>query len=128
MLATLESVVILEKAEQLANMILQSEIADDYRYCLYKVKNNKETQRKFREFVKNKREYEEVKRFGKYHPDNKKISKEIREVKREMDLDENIAQFRQAENNLQNLLDEVSVLVGHAVSDANKSPFWQSLF
>ena len=78
-------------------MILQSEIADYYRYCVDKVKNNKETQRKIREFVKKKEEYEEVQRFGKYHPDYKKVSQEIRKLKREMDLDENVANFRRAE-------------------------------
>src|SRR3954466_440072 len=117
MLATMESMVILEKAEELANMILQSELADHYNSCLYNVKNNDETQRKIREFVKMKEQYEDVQRFGKYHPDYKTIIKEIRELKREMDLDENVSEFRKAENNLQSLLDEVSVRIGRSVSE-----------
>ena len=128
MLATMESVVILENAEQIANMILQSEIADYYRYCVDKVKNNKETQRKVREFVKKKEEYEEVQRFGKYHPDYKKISQETRKLKRDMDLDENIANFRRAETDLQGLLDEISVLIGHAVSVQIKVPTGNAFF
>ena len=73
MLATMESVVIVEKAEEIAKMILQSELADHYNSCLYNVKNNEETQRKIREFVKMKEQYEDVQRFGKYHPDYKTI-------------------------------------------------------
>ena len=92
------------KAEQIAKMIIESEIAHHYFSCLYKVKNNSETQQKIQKFVKMKEQYEDVQRFGKYHPDYKTIMKEIRELKREMDLDENVAEFRKAENDLQSLL------------------------
>ena len=59
------------------------------------------------------------------------VMKKVREVKREMDLDENVAQFRRAENDLQSLLDEISVIIGHSVSEHIKvptgSPFFDSL-
>ncbi len=130
MLATIERVLILEQAEEIAQMILQSEIADYYMSCLYKVKNNQETQRKIRAFVRMKEQYEDVQRFGKYHPDYKAISKDIRRLKREMDLDEHVAEFRKAENNLQSLLDEVSVRIGGAVSEHIKvltgNPFFEN--
>ena len=130
MLATIERVLILEQAEEIAQMILQSEIADYYMSCLYKVKNNQETQRKIRAFVRMKEQYEDVQRFGKYHPDYKAISKDIRRLKREMDLDEHVAEFRKAENNLQSLLDEVSVRIGRAVSEHIKvltgNPFFEN--
>lgn len=122
MLATSESILILEYAEELAEMINQSEIAVYYRTCLDRMRKNKETQRKIRNFIRMKEKYEEVQRFGKYHPDYKKVLKEIREVKREMDLDEHVAQFRKAENDLQRLLDEISVIIGHAVSKNIKVP------
>lgn len=122
MLATIERVLILDGAEQIAKMIMQSNIADNYMNCLYNVKNNNETQRKIREFSKMKEQYEDVQRFGKFHPDYKTIRTAIRELKREMDLDESVAEFRKAENDLQSLLDEVSVLIGHAVSEHIKVP------
>ncbi|WP_338451939.1 YlbF family regulator [Niallia oryzisoli] len=122
MLATMERVMILENAEELAKMILQSEIANRYRTCIDKIKNNQETQRKIREFVKVKEQYEEVQRFGKYHPDYKTVMKTVRNSKREMDLDINIAEFRKAENDLQGILDEVSVLIGRSVSEHIKVP------
>ena len=122
MLATLERIELLEKAEQLAKMILESEIAEQYQLCLYKLQNNKETQRKINHFVNLKERYEEVQRFGKYHPDYKQVMSQIREVKREMDLDPQVANFKVAENDLQYLLDEVSKQVAGAVSEQIKVP------
>ena len=53
---------------------------------------------------------------------------EIRQLKRDMDLDDNVANFRRAENDLQGLLDEVSVLIGRSVSDNVKVPTGNPFF
>lgn len=128
MLATIERVELLDKADQLTAMILESDIAEHYRLCFYQVKTNQETQRKINAFVKLKEQYEEVQRFGKYHPDYKLVMGQIREVKREMDLDENVTAFKRAENDLQALLDEVSVIIGHSVSEHIKVPTGNPFF
>jgi cell fate (sporulation/competence/biofilm development) regulator YlbF (YheA/YmcA/DUF963 family) len=128
MLATSERVELLERAEGLAKMILKSDVAEQYRICLYKLKNNKESQRKINHFVSLKDLYEEVQRFGKYHPDYKRVMLQIRESKREMDLDSYVAEFRVAENNLQSLLDEISVQLGGAVSQHIKVPTGNPFF
>ena len=48
-----------------------------------------------------------------------------------MDLDENISEFRRVENDLQSLLDEISVMIGRSVSEHIKvltgNPFFDSL-
>jgi cell fate (sporulation/competence/biofilm development) regulator YlbF (YheA/YmcA/DUF963 family) len=128
LLATSERVELLERAEGLATMILKSDVAEQYRICLYKLKNNEESQRKINHFVSLKDLYEEVQRFGKYHPDYKRVMLQIRESKREMDLDSYVAEFRVAENNLQSLLDEVSVQLGGAVSKHIKVPTGNPFF
>lgn len=128
MLATTERVEILDHADDLANMILQSDIAEYYRFCLNRLLLDKDTQRKINAFVKAKDQYEEVQRFGRYHPDYKKIMTEIRELKREMDIDDNVAEFKRAENELQALLDEVSVLIGRSVSHHIKVPTGNPFF
>ncbi|MGG3736433.1 YlbF family regulator [Aeribacillus pallidus] len=131
MLATMEQIEIINFAEQLANMIIQSETAEQYRRCYHKLYTDEQTKRKIQAFVQLKERYEEVQRFGKYHPDYKEVTRKIREVKREMDLDENVANFRRAENDMQQLLDEISRLIGHAVSPQIKvptgNPFFDSL-
>ncbi|MBU8877695.1 YlbF family regulator [Bacillus sp. FJAT-29790] len=122
MLATIEGIEILDQADQLAAMIIDSEEAEHYRQCLYRLKKNKETQQKISDFVKMKERYEEVQRFGKYHPDYKSVMMVTRELKREVDLDVHVAEFKKAENDLQGILDEVSVLLGRSVSEQIKVP------
>ena len=128
MLATIERMEILDSADELSQWILESDVAENYRKSLYKLRNNSETQRKVQTFSRMKESYEEVQRFGRYHPDYKTIMKEIREVKREMDLDDNVAEFRRAENELQDLLDQVSLLIGHSVSKNVKVPSGNPFF
>ena len=128
MLATLERIELLEHAEELANMVLDSDIAEQYQICLYKMQSNKETQQKIKRFASLKELYEEVQRFGKYHPDYKRVMLQIREAKREMDLDPFVADFKLAENDLQTLLDEISQHIGGAVSQHIKVPAGNPFF
>lgn len=128
MLATIERIELLEKAEELVQMVLESDIAENYRQCLYRVKSSKETQAKVQAFAKMKERYEEVQRFGRYHPDYKEVMGQIRVLKREVDLDDAVAEFKKAENDLQGLLDEISVLIGRSVSDSVKVPTGNPFF
>ena len=78
--------------------------------------------------MKIKEQYEDVQRFGKYHPDYKTITRQVRDVKREVDLHATIAAFKKAENELQKLLDEISVILGQAVSEHVKVPTGNPFF
>ncbi|MFZ3588047.1 YlbF family regulator [Bacillus sp. DJP31] len=128
MLATLERVELIEHAENLADMIIQSEVADYYRECLYLLNKDQEAQHLIKRFVFIKERFEEVQRFGKYHPDYKEITLETRHLKREVDLHPSILAFKKAEKQLQELLDEISVLIGHAVSQYIKVPTGNPFF
>ena len=122
MIATLERVEILQKAEELALMISQSEIGENYFVCLYKLQNDAVAQEKIQSFVSMKERFEEVQRFGKYHPDYKYVNLETRTRKREMDMHPSVIAFKQAENKLQEVLDEISFIVAQAVSPHIKTP------
>lgn len=128
MLATLERIELLDQTEELSKMILQSDIVENYLQCLTKLRANDNAQRKIRDFVKAKELYEEVQRFGKYHPNYKESMSQIRMLKREVDLDEDVANFKLAENDLQSLLDEISKLIGSAVSPHIKVPTGNPFF
>ncbi|WP_409292082.1 YlbF family regulator [Peribacillus sp. SCS-37] len=128
MLATLESVEIIEFAENLARAIIESETGEQYFLCLYKMQADRSAQRKIQEFLDIKDLYEEVQRFGKYHPDYREVSLKARQLKRDMDLHPSIADFKMAETELQTLLDEVSVRVGKAVSSHIKVPTGNPFF
>src|SRR6476619_4498331 len=103
MFATIENMLILDEAEKLASFVLQSELADEYRRSFHILKNDKEAQQLIAQFSKTKDLYEDVQRFGKYHPDYRKISKDMRDIKRELDLNEYVSNFKRAENELQSL-------------------------
>lgn len=128
MLATLERIELLEYAEELAKMVLESDVAEQYRVSLYKLQTSREAQNKIKRFASLKELYEEVQRFGKYHPDYKRVMMQVREYKREMDLDPHVADFKLAENDLQSLLDEISLLIGGAVSKHIKVPTGNPFF
>ncbi|MFZ7632280.1 YlbF family regulator [Bacillus velezensis] len=122
MYATIESVKLQSEAEQLAGMILQSETAENYRDCYKRLREDEEAGRIIRSFMSVKEQYEDVQRFGKYHPDYREISRKMREMKRELDLNDKVDEFKKAETELQSLLDEISIELGTAVSEHVKVP------
>lgn len=117
LLATMDYALILEKTDKLSKMILQSEVIDEYKYARQQLQNDEEAQELILEFQKCKEDYEEVERFGRYHPDYKQIMKNIRRTKRMMDMHESVARFKVAERNLQRFLDEISEYIAKSVSD-----------
>ncbi|MBV2197666.1 YlbF family regulator [Bacillus velezensis] len=122
MYATIESVKLQSEAERLAGMILQSETAENYRDCYKRLREDEEAGRIIRSFMSVKEQYEDVRRFGKYHPDYREISRKMREMKRELDLNDKVAEFKKAETELQSPLDEISIELGTAVSEHVKVP------
>ena len=128
MLATIETVEIMDQAERLAQEIIQSEVGLHYLDSLRKMNLDPVAQGKIQTFNSMKDSYEEVQRFGRYHPDYKTVTKATREAKREMDLHPSIIVYKQAENSLQQLLDEISMLLGHSVSPHIKVPTGNPFF
>ncbi|MCH1623903.1 YlbF family regulator [Fredinandcohnia quinoae] len=122
MATTIEKIEIIEDAEQIASMILHSDLVQDYRDCLYRLQNDEEAQKLIANFLKMKDRFEEVQRFGKYHPDFRTVTKETRELKRQLDIHDTIAAFKNSEEKIQQLLDQISVLIGGAVSQYIKVP------
>lgn len=128
MIMTSEWVFILDEVDTLSTMILSSELAKNYRQAYNAVYSDDQLVAQINAFNKMKEQYEDVQRFGKYHPDYHTIMKEIRQQKRALDLDERVAQLKVAENELQDLFDEISLLVGKTVSEAVKVPVSNPFF
>jgi len=122
MIATLEYVEILDKAEQLGKMILQSDVVNEYKVSKQALKNDAHAQQLIRDFVNVKEDHEDIQRFGRYHPDFNKIMKNVRSTKRKMDMNEKVATFKVAERQLQKLLDDVSECIALSVSEQIKVP------
>ncbi|WP_088013061.1 YlbF family regulator [Gottfriedia acidiceleris] len=128
MYATMETLQLITVSEELASMIVNSDVADQYRTSYIALNNDKTAQEIISRFMKTKDLYEDVQRFGKYHPDYKEIRKKMSEVKRELQLNDTIAAFKQAEDAVQLLLDETSYLIAQAVSPSVKVPAGNPFF
>lgn len=128
MLMTSEWAFILDEADELSAMILSSEQAQSLSKAYTAVYSNAELVAQINAFGRLKEQYEDVQRFGKYHPDYHTIIKKMREQKRALDFNELVAALKLAENDFQDLLDEVSLLIGRSVSDAVKVPVSNPFF
>ncbi len=122
LLATIEIVELLDKSEHIGQIVLQSDVMQEYNNAKRILEEDKEAQQLISTFTKMKDQYEEVQRFGRYHPDYSTIMKDMRATKREMDMNDKVASFKIAERNLQDLLDEVSQIVAFSVSEQVKVP------
>jgi len=122
MFMTYEWSLITDSADELSEMIIHSEQAKHYQEAYSAVYNNRDLAKQIYDFARLKEQYEEVQRFGKYHPDYQKVMKQIRVDKRKLDLNEQVAALRLAENELQDLIDQVSFIIGRSVSEAVKIP------
>lgn len=120
--ASSESILLIDEAIELAKMIVRSDIVEKYRETKKALTSDKQAQQIIQQFVETKELYEDVMRFGKYHPDYREISMRMRKIKRELDLNEKVAEFKKAERELQQLLDEISIRIGHSVSEYIKVP------
>jgi len=122
MIATIELVDILDRSEQLGKMILASEDVEAYNRSRTALNKDSEAQQLIRDFQDIKSHYEDVQRFGRYHPDYNEIMKNVRATKRKMDMHDKVAAFKVAERNLQKLLDDVSEMFASNVSEQIKAP------
>ncbi|MFC4556995.1 YlbF family regulator [Virgibacillus kekensis] len=122
MIGTMEYADILDHSELVSRMVLKSDIMESYQKSLRALNEDEEAQRLIMAFKDIKVHYEDVQRFGRYHPDYSDIMKKVRAAKREMDMNDKVAAFKIAERNLQKLLDEISEYVAKSVSDDIKAP------
>lgn len=81
MIATMEYVDILDESELVGKMILQSDIMQQYQSAKKVLDEDKEAQKLIRTFADVKEHYEDVQRFGRYHPDYYDIMKQVRSKK-----------------------------------------------
>ncbi|MDV6376823.1 YlbF family regulator [Sporosarcina sp. GW1-11] len=128
MMMTDEWMRVIDMAEELSDMLLRSEVVKTYRDAYDRVYSDADLRKEIITFNKMKEQYEDVQRFGRYHPDYKVIMKEIRLQKRALDLREEVAALRLAENDVQSLLDEIGRMIGQSVSEAVKVPAGDGVF
>lgn len=128
LLMTDEWIPIIEHADELTEILLSSDTVDEYLKAHRAVYTDNLLVESINEFTKMKERYEEVQRFGRYHPDYHIVMKEIRVQKRALDLNESVAALRLAENDVQYLFDEVGSIIAKSVSESVKVPVGSAFF
>ena len=122
LLDTADMTQLILESYELSAMINQSREVSEYLQAKRRMEEDGEVQRLLALFAKKKEQYEDVQRFGKYHPDYNDISKEVRELKRKIEAMETVQAFKQAEDRLDELLYQVSRTIADAVSETIKVP------
>ncbi|SHD94491.1 putative DUF964-containing protein [Staphylococcus argenteus] len=124
------SLAILDDIDGLADMIVESDIYASFEQAKFALEQNDEAHLLYQSFLKSKEKYDDVMRFGKYHPDYKQIMLETRQRKRAYEMLEVVMQYKAREMELQHLIDEVVTKIAYAVSDHVKietgNPFFQT--
>ena len=127
---TEETLSILDEIENLSDMIVQSDVYQTYQYAKDNLENDDEAHLLYQAFLKSKDQYDDVMRFGKYHPDYKRIMMETRQRKRAYELLPVVMEYKTKEVALQDLIDEVLTKIAFAVSENVKieagNPFFQT--
>ena len=127
---TEETLSILDEIENLSDMIVQSEVYQSYQHAKDYLENDDEAHLLYQAFLKSKDQYDDVMRFGKYHPDYKRIMMETRQRKRAYEMLPVVMDYKTKEVALQNLIDEVVTKIAFAVSENVKiaagNPFFQT--
>lgn len=119
---TLDTTELLLGAYQLADQINESDEVKRYLECRRRLQKDPEAQRIIKEFQQIKDQYEEAKRFGIFHPNYHEAKEKALNFQKEMHNHPTIRAFLKAEEELDSLLHEISVVIAHAVSDSIKVP------
>lgn len=130
MIYDIDFIEVMDLADELNQMILQSESYQAYKKAFLDLSINEEVQQLKKELIRIKESYDEVNRFGRYHPDYQRVMLETRRKKKEYDMHPEVAQVKLLETQLQTLLDEVLVIIASSVSTEIKvekgNPFFES--
>ncbi|MEW9672813.1 YlbF family regulator [Ammoniphilus sp. 3BR4] len=118
----LNIVEVLGSAQDIADMIMASEEMKMYLAAKQALAQDQEAQHKLAAFQRLKEDYEEVERFGKYHPDYERVNRQVREMRRELKAIGSIEAFKKAESRLDDLLYHVCRTVADGVSESIKVP------
>ena len=104
---TTETIEILDQIDVIIDKIKQSEPYVNFVKQSIILEQDKNAQSLIIAFNRLKEDFEEVSRFGKYHPDFSEKRRALNKAKKTLDMNESVIEFRRAEFQLQTMLDTV---------------------
>lgn len=111
------------RAYVLGDMIKHSALTDEYVYWKQRLAQDEEAKRAAKLLAEAKEKFAECERFGHFHPDYHEALNRVHAAQAEADRVESVRRFKQAEQQLDELLHEISLILARAVSDSVKVPY-----
>jgi cell fate (sporulation/competence/biofilm development) regulator YlbF (YheA/YmcA/DUF963 family) len=121
-MGTLDIAEILQDVYQLADQINQSEEVQNYLALQKQVEESAEAQKLIQAFQKVKELHEEAQRFGIFHPNYHEAKERVKIVQQKLYAHPILRAYLLAEEKMDQLLYQVSVLIARSVSDSIKIP------
>ena len=121
-LRTVDMAEMLTNAYELGDMINHSVCVSDYLYWKRFVDEDKSIQEYKRKLASKMELFQETERFGHFHPNYHEAKDQVAEVERELEQFEAVQRFKQAEKELDNMLQEMSEMIAYSVSESIKVP------
>lgn len=113
---------LLTQAYEIGDLINSSTEVAEYLYWKQEVEQNQEVQNTVKKLERKQQLYEECQRFGHFHPDYHAAMEEVKKVEEELEQFEAVKQFKLAEEQLDDMLYEVSNTIATSVSESIKVP------
>lgn len=113
---------LLSKTSDLSDAMLRSAELADFLYWKERVGQDPGVQQLLGKMARAKERFEECERFGHYHPNYHEALEGVKAVENELQGIEAAREFKRAEEALDKLLYDVSVVIAHAVSESIKVP------
>lgn len=113
---------LIDMAQQLGNQINQSNEVESYLKLKEKIQTDAEAQLMMKTFQKVKEDFEETKRFGIFHPNYHEAKEKMTFFQQQLRMHPLIGEYLQAEEAVERLLYQVSLIVARSISKEVKVP------
>ena len=105
------------QCDQLITSIKQSQAMENFQMAKAALDDSQEANNKMIRFNESKNKFEKIAEYGSHAPGFQELKKTVFQLKREMDLDTAIYNYRIAERDLQVQLDLIAKKIASAVSE-----------
>lgn len=119
---TVDMAELLTYAYELGDMINNSTAVSDYLYWKRQVEEDAEVQALVKKLAAKKELFEETERFGHFHPNYHEARDQVALVEAELEQIESVRMFKVAEEELDDILHQMSETIAYSVSQSIKVP------
>lgn len=113
----------------LSEKLNSSQLVASYVNSFFEMDRNQEVDELKRDFLKAKSDFEKIEAYGNYAPDFKEKRRAVRKMKRQLDTNKLVGEFKYNETSFQNILDYMTFDIATSISNEIKidagNPFFE---